>query len=149
MDLLYTLVAALICGALARALLPGEHKMGWLATMLLGIVGAFAAFFAGSLLGLYRPGDSVGFIGSVIGAVGMLWVWEKYVARNPDYPKEVESKIKDMFDQFKGAAKDVASNVQDVVPKETPKEPPEAPAAANADAAVEAPPAPEQKENES
>lgn len=149
MGLLATLIIGAVCGALARALLPGEHKMGVLGTMLLGIVGSFAAKFAGVLLGMYGPGDSAGFIASVIGAIGVLWAWEQYVARNPGYPKEVESKVKDLFSQFKGAAKGVAGNVQDVAFKETPKESSVPPVAANTDSAGNAQPAPEQKENAS
>lgn len=50
MNLLAWLVFGLIAGALAKLLMPGRDGGGWLATMLLGIAGAFAGGWLGAHL---------------------------------------------------------------------------------------------------
>lgn len=69
-----TIIIGLIVGALARFVLPGEQKMGWLMTCLLGLGGSFVAGFLGKTLGLYQPGEPAGLITSVLGAVLLLFV---------------------------------------------------------------------------
>lgn len=69
-----TIVIGLIVGALARFVMPGEQKMGWLMTGLLGLGGSFVAGFLGKTLGLYQPGEPAGLITSVLGAVLLLFV---------------------------------------------------------------------------
>lgn len=44
------LILGLIAGAIAKAILPGRHGGGWIATLLLGVVGAFLGGWLGSLL---------------------------------------------------------------------------------------------------
>jgi uncharacterized membrane protein YeaQ/YmgE (transglycosylase-associated protein family) len=45
-------------------------------------VGAFVASFLGQALGFYRPGEGAGFIGAVIGAVIVLFVWGIFAKKN-------------------------------------------------------------------
>ena len=71
-SLLGTLIIGLIAGWVARAIKPGDDNMGLLMTMALGVAGSFVASYGGALLGLYRPGQPVGFIASVIGALILL-----------------------------------------------------------------------------
>ena len=53
MGFLGFLLLGLIAGAIAKAILPGEQGGGWLATMILGVVGALlGGFIAGNLLGI-------------------------------------------------------------------------------------------------
>jgi uncharacterized membrane protein YeaQ/YmgE (transglycosylase-associated protein family) len=82
MGIIATLVVGLIVGAIARALMPGDQKMGWIMTSLLGVGGALLAGFAGQALGWYHAGRGVGFVGSVIGALVLLFVVGKL--RNGD-----------------------------------------------------------------
>ena len=77
MGLIGTLVVGLIVGAIARFLLPGEQKMGWILTCLLGIAGSFVAGYAGQLLGWYQAGQGAGWIASVVGALVLLFVVQK------------------------------------------------------------------------
>jgi uncharacterized membrane protein YeaQ/YmgE (transglycosylase-associated protein family) len=77
MGIIGTIVVGLVVGAIARFLLPGEQKMGWILTCLLGIAGSFAAGYAGQALGLYAVGQPAGFIGSVVGALVLLFAWSK------------------------------------------------------------------------
>ena len=74
MGIIGTLFVGLIVGALARFLLPGEQKMGWILTIVLGVAGSFLAGFIGQALGWYRVGQPVGWIASVVGAVLLLFV---------------------------------------------------------------------------
>ena len=69
-----TILVGLIIGALARFVLPGEQKMGWIMTILLGIAGSLVAGFVGQALGWYAVGQPAGWIASVLGAVVLLVV---------------------------------------------------------------------------
>ena len=75
MSLLGTLFIGLIVGLIARALKPGDDSMGWIMTIVLGIVGSFLASYAGYAMGLYPEGSSAGWIASIIGAVIVLFIY--------------------------------------------------------------------------
>jgi uncharacterized membrane protein YeaQ/YmgE (transglycosylase-associated protein family) len=77
MGFIATLVIGLIVGALARWVMPGEQKMGWFMTMLLGIAGSVLAGVIGRALGWYDPGQPAGWIASVLGAVLLLFIVAK------------------------------------------------------------------------
>lgn len=72
MSILGTIFVGLVVGFIARAVKPGDDKLGWIMTAILGIAGSFLASYAGAAMGLYRPGDAAGFIASVIGAIVLL-----------------------------------------------------------------------------
>ena len=50
MGILGWIVLGLIVGAIAKAILPGRQRGGWLVTLLLGIVGALLGGFLGSAI---------------------------------------------------------------------------------------------------
>ena len=75
MSILTTLFVGLIVGFIARAVKPGDDKLGWIMTALLGVAGSFLASYAGAALGLYKPGDVAGWIASVVGAVILLFIY--------------------------------------------------------------------------
>jgi len=77
MDIIGTIIVGLVVGAIARFVLPGEQKMGWILTCLLGIGGSMAAGFVGQALGWYAVGQTAGWIASVVGAVVLLFVVSK------------------------------------------------------------------------
>jgi uncharacterized membrane protein YeaQ/YmgE (transglycosylase-associated protein family) len=77
MGLIGTIIVGLIVGAIARFVLPGEQKMGWILTILLGIGGSLLAGFVGQALGWYTVGQPAGWIASVVGAVILLFVVSK------------------------------------------------------------------------
>lgn len=72
-------VFGLIVGAIARFLMPGQQQMGWLLTMVLGIVGSFAGGFLSSLI--FGNADSLvnpaGWIMSIVGALIVLFIYGK------------------------------------------------------------------------
>jgi uncharacterized membrane protein YeaQ/YmgE (transglycosylase-associated protein family) len=74
MGIIAAIVVGLIVGAVARFVLPGEQKMGWILTCLLGIAGSLIAGYAGQAFGWYAPGQPAGWIASVVGAVLLLIV---------------------------------------------------------------------------
>lgn len=69
------IVVGLIVGLLARAIMPGEQKLGLILTTLLGIAGSVIANFIGSSVGWYQPGAGAGWIASIIGALIVLFVY--------------------------------------------------------------------------
>jgi uncharacterized membrane protein YeaQ/YmgE (transglycosylase-associated protein family) len=77
MGIIGTIVVGLIVGALARFVLPGEQKMGWILTCLLGVAGSMLAGFVGQALNWYQAGQGAGWIASVVGAVVLLFVVQK------------------------------------------------------------------------
>ncbi len=72
MSILGTILVGFIVGLLARALKPGNDKLGLIMTTVLGIAGAFVARYAGAAMGLYQPNEPAGWIASVIGAMVLL-----------------------------------------------------------------------------
>ena len=75
MHILWTIVIGFVIGLLARALKPGDDKMGLIMTTLLGIAGALVAKFVGQQLGWYKPHQTAGLIASVVGAIVLLLVF--------------------------------------------------------------------------
>jgi uncharacterized membrane protein YeaQ/YmgE (transglycosylase-associated protein family) len=67
----------LVVGALAKLLMPGKDPGGFVVTTLLGIVGAVVGGFLGRLLGLYKEGEPAGFVGALLGAILLLWIYRK------------------------------------------------------------------------
>lgn len=74
MEYVWMVVVGFVVGLVARAILPGTQSLGIILTAVLGIAGSFAAGFVGQALGWYQAGQGAGFIGSVIGAIVLLFV---------------------------------------------------------------------------
>ena len=74
MGIIGTIFVGLIVGALARLVLPGDQKLGWILTCVVGIAGPMLAGFVGQSLGWYTVGQTAGWIASVLGAVVLLVV---------------------------------------------------------------------------
>jgi uncharacterized membrane protein YeaQ/YmgE (transglycosylase-associated protein family) len=77
MGIIGTIIVGLIVGAIARFVLPGEQKMGWILTCLLGVGGSVVAGFVGEKLGWYQAGQGAGWIASIVAAVVLLFVVSK------------------------------------------------------------------------
>ena len=75
MSIIVTIIVGFVVGLIARAVKPGNDRMGIIMTTLLGIAGAFVARFIGQAMGLYGPNDPAGWIASVIGAVILLFLF--------------------------------------------------------------------------
>ena len=81
MSLLYTIIIGFLAGAIAKLLMPGKDPGGCIITTLLGIGGAVVARYLGQWLGLYEANEEASFIGAVIGAVLILWVYRMTIRR--------------------------------------------------------------------
>lgn len=75
MSILTTIFVGLIVGFIARAIKPGDDKLGWIMTAVLGVAGSFGASYAGSAMGWYQPGQAAGWIASIVGAVILLFIY--------------------------------------------------------------------------
>jgi len=82
MHYVWMVIVGFVVGLIARALMPGDQKLGMIMTAVLGIVGALVAGFLGQAVGWYQPGEPVGFIASVVGALVVLFVYMKVVAKS-------------------------------------------------------------------
>ncbi|HET9978231.1 MAG TPA: GlsB/YeaQ/YmgE family stress response membrane protein [Burkholderiaceae bacterium] len=83
MGLVTTLFVGLVVGAIARLIMPGDQKMGWILTCLLGVGGSLAAGYVGQALGMYAVGEPAGWVASVVGALALLFVVGKLRGKTP------------------------------------------------------------------
>lgn len=74
MSIIIMIIVGFIVGLIARAIMPGSQSLGIIMTTILGIVGSVVAGFLGQSLGWYTPGEPAGWIGSVVGAIIVLFV---------------------------------------------------------------------------
>jgi len=85
---LWIIIIGFVAGIIARLLMPGPNTpKGFVVTTILGVAGAFLATIVGDAAGLYRPGQGAGLIGATIGALIILFVWNRLVASGtiPDH----------------------------------------------------------------
>lgn len=81
MHVLGVIIIGFVAGIIARFLAPGANNpAGFILTTLLGIAGAFVATAIGQAVGWYGPDEGAHFIGAVVGAVVILFVWHRLVA---------------------------------------------------------------------
>jgi len=80
MHYVWMVIVGFVVGLIARAVMPGDQKLGLIMTAVLGIVGALVAGFLGQALGWYQAGEPAGFIASIIGAVIILFIYMKVAA---------------------------------------------------------------------
>jgi len=80
--LLWIILVGFIAGIIARVLSPGPNNpSGFILTTVLGIVGAFVSTWIGQAIGWYRPDQGAGFIAATIGALIVLFAWNRLVVR--------------------------------------------------------------------
>jgi uncharacterized membrane protein YeaQ/YmgE (transglycosylase-associated protein family) len=81
------LIVGVIAGFIARALVPGRDPMGFLGTMLLGLVGSvLGGLVAGALIEGDQDFEPASLIGSIVGAIVVLLVYRAVAARRGDRP---------------------------------------------------------------
>jgi uncharacterized membrane protein YeaQ/YmgE (transglycosylase-associated protein family) len=79
--IIWVIIVGFIAGLIARFLSPGPNNpSGFILTTVLGIVGAFLATFIGQAIGHYGPEQGAGFITATIGALVVLFIWNRLVA---------------------------------------------------------------------
>jgi uncharacterized membrane protein YeaQ/YmgE (transglycosylase-associated protein family) len=79
--LIWIIIVGFIAGLIARLLSPGPNNpSGFILTTVLGIAGAFVATWIGQAIGHYGPNQGAGFITATIGALVVLFIWNRLVA---------------------------------------------------------------------
>ena len=82
MGILWTIIIGFLAGIIAKFLMPGPNEpSGFILTTILGIVGAFVATFIGQAVGWYGPNQGAGFIGAIVGAVVVLFIYGMIAGR--------------------------------------------------------------------
>ena len=80
--MLWIIFIGFVVGIIARIISPGPNNpSGFILTTILGIAGAFLATFIGQQVGHYGPNQGAGFITATIGALVVLFIWHRLVAR--------------------------------------------------------------------
>ena len=79
--IIWVIIVGFVAGIIARFLSPGPNNpSGFILTTVLGIAGAFLATFIGPAIGHYGPEQGAGFITATIGALVVLFIWNRLVA---------------------------------------------------------------------
>lgn len=81
------LILGLIAGAIAKAILPGKQGGGWLATLLLGVVGAMLGGWLGSVIFDADMNEFWSFSSWLLaigGAIIVLLIWGLIFGRNKE-----------------------------------------------------------------
>jgi uncharacterized membrane protein YeaQ/YmgE (transglycosylase-associated protein family) len=83
MSIIWTIIIGFIVGVIAKFVMPGDKSepKGFILTAVLGIVGAFVATYLGQAVGWYKPGEGAGFIGGIIGAIILLFLYGLVMGR--------------------------------------------------------------------
>lgn len=80
--IVWIIIIGFVAGIIARFLSRGPNNpTGFILTTVLGIAGAFLATFIGQSIGWYRLDQGAGFIGATVGALIVLFIWNRMVAR--------------------------------------------------------------------
>ena len=75
LNLLWTALIGLVVGAIAKFIMPGKDPGGIFVTMIIGIAGSFLGTWLGRAIGHYEPGQSAGFLMSLVGALILLGIY--------------------------------------------------------------------------
>ena len=84
MGIIGWIVLGLVAGAIAKAIMPGNQGGGWLATLVLGVVGALLGGFIGSAIfnvGLDTFWSLQTWIVAILGSLLVLVIWG-FVTKN-------------------------------------------------------------------
>lgn len=86
MNIIWWLIVGLIAGLIARAVVPGRDSLGWVGTIVLGLIGSVVGGFLMSMISSGKDADAfnpAGLLGSIIGAIVALLVWRAVNNRHP------------------------------------------------------------------
>jgi uncharacterized membrane protein YeaQ/YmgE (transglycosylase-associated protein family) len=84
MGILGWIVLGLIAGAIARAVLKDNLRGGWLASLVLGVIGALVGGYVGSKLFNIGLGDFWSiktWLVAIIGSIVVLWIYTAVTGR--------------------------------------------------------------------
>jgi len=86
LHIIWMIILGLVVGLIARFIVPGKQPMGWIATALLGIVGAYVGGTLGSVVFpphqfTITPPIEHSFLGALVGAVILLLIYKLVASR--------------------------------------------------------------------
>lgn len=81
-EIISWIVFGLIVGALAKLVMPGNDPGGFIVTILLGIAGAVVGGLIGRATGFYGPGQTAGYLMSIVGAIVLLALYRMMTRRS-------------------------------------------------------------------
>jgi uncharacterized membrane protein YeaQ/YmgE (transglycosylase-associated protein family) len=92
-NIIWMIIIGFIAGLIARVVSPGPNEpKGFILTTALGIAGAFVATFIGQTIGWYRLDQGAGLIAATLGALVVLFIWNRlvvhHVVRDPGVPTD-------------------------------------------------------------
>lgn len=71
------IIIGLVAGAIAKAILPGKDPMGWIVSLILGVVGALVGGWIGNFLGIGARGfwNPITWILAIVGCIVVLAIY--------------------------------------------------------------------------
>ena len=93
-EILGAIVLGILAGLIARALLPGKQSMGLIMTMILGLAGSFVGFLIFAELFDWGDEDAFdlgGIVGAIIGAMLLLFLYERFAGGSSPKPAAAAS----------------------------------------------------------
>lgn len=83
MTIIWYIIIGFLAGLIAKFLMPGSNEpSGFIMTTVLGIVGAVVASYLGRAIGWYGPEGGAGFIGAIVGAIIVLFIYGFFQRRS-------------------------------------------------------------------
>ena len=78
LHIMWSIIVGFVVGLVARAVVPGAQKLGFIATVILGILGSLIGGLLGRLISRPKEGSAfhpAGFFLSIVGAIVLLVIW--------------------------------------------------------------------------
>jgi len=76
MSIIWAIIIGFIVGLIAKFIVHGNAEpRGFIWTDVIGIVGSLLATWIGQAVGWYQPGQSAGWIASIVGAIILLLIY--------------------------------------------------------------------------
>ena len=83
MGIIWTIIIGFLAGVVAKFIMPGPNEpSGFILTTILGIIGAFVATYLGQAIGWYRADQGAGFVGAIVGAIIVLFIYGMIAGRS-------------------------------------------------------------------
>jgi uncharacterized membrane protein YeaQ/YmgE (transglycosylase-associated protein family) len=79
-DVVVYIIAGLVIGVIARALLPGRQSMSIWVTIVIGVIAAVLGGIAWNAI--FPDNDGIAWIGSIIVAVVLVWLYAATLGRS-------------------------------------------------------------------
>lgn len=86
-NLIYLIIAGLVIGAIARLLMPGPDPIGFIGTLLVGVLGVVIGGILWDQLLPNNDNDGVAVFAGVVVAMILLWIYRRVAGRRTRYSR--------------------------------------------------------------